>query len=212
MAGRPQGQQSPSVPLHKGEARQRRGILSAGWILPLVARQFLRNTRAAAALESAIGAVVLVTVSVLAFGLYKQVTAPPTGLNAVVTMADYVSREAKPAATQIEALAKFLHGQFFPQAAVAFVVLAVRGAVAPQKPATLWTRSIPVGPNASTDTDLGACSQVAGGGNTATPPDALKLEAGEIVIVAELCVKQAGQIAYYHHILPAREGASDLQA
>lgn len=211
MAGRSHPQESPSVPLTQGEARQRRGMFP--WVsLRTTWRRFLRNTRGVAALESAIGAVVLVTASALAFDLYMQVTMPPTGVNAAVTVADYVSREEKPAATQIEALAKFLHQESFPQVAVAFVATAVQGKTAPQKPTTLWSKVVAVGPNATSDTDLAACSQVTGENNTATPPDALKLEADEIVIVAEVCVKQADGVAYYHHILPIREATSDLQS
>ncbi len=165
---------------------------------------FIRNERGAAALESALGAVALITVSVLAFELYVRATAPPVGLNTAVTVAEYVSLEAQPAATQIEALAKFLHREFFPQAATVFVVTAVEGQTAPQKPTMLWNKVIAVGPNAAADTGLASCSQVAGENNTATPPEALKLEDDEIVIVAEVCVKQADEVARYHHILPTR--------
>ena len=163
---------------------------------------FIRNERGVAALESALGVVALITASVLAFNLYRWVTAQPVGLNTAVTVAEYVSLETQPAATQIEALAKFLHKEFFPQADTAFVVTAVKGQTAPQKPTMLWSKVIAVGPNAAADTGLASCSQVAGENNTATPPEALKLEVDEIIIVAEVCVEQAER--YYHYILPTR--------
>ena len=182
----------------------RGGVLrTAGWIFLRIARRFLRNTRGAAALESAVGAAVLVTTSTLAFDLYTRATATTTGLNVAVAMADYVSREKKPKASEIAALATFLHGEFFPQADTAFVVVAVQGATGENQQWT-WTRQILSDTNASPDPDLATCSQVAGAEKKATPPTALALEADEIVIVAEVCVKQAGGISYYHHILPTR--------
>ena len=171
----------------------------AGWIFR-AARQFLRNTRGAAALESAIGAVVLVTASTLAFDLYTRATAPMTGLNAAVTVAEYVSREANPQAAEIAALATFLHREFFPQADAAFVVVAVQGS-ADQNQKWTWTKQILVDSSAA---DLDECSKVAGESNKATPPAALKLEAGEIVVVAEVCVKHGDEVSYAHHILPTR--------
>jgi len=175
----------------------------AGWAVLLIAWRFLRNTRGAAALESAIGAVVLVTTSTLAFDLYTRVTATATGLNVAVTVAEYVSREAQPKKSEIDALATFLHGKFFPQAAAAFVVVAVQGATGQNQQWT-WTKQILVDSDASTDTDLDKCSKVAGANKKATPPAALKLEKREIVIVAEVCVKRGDEVSYSHHILPTR--------
>ncbi len=191
-------------PLLGGVPRQRRGGFPriAGWVFR-AARQFLRNTRGAAALESAIGAVVLVTTSTLAFDLYTRATTTATGLNVAVTVADYVSLEKAPNASEMTALATFLHGEFFPQADAAFVVTAVQGATGENQKWT-WSKQILVDADASPDPDLATCSQVAGAGNKATLPAALALEANEIVVVAEVCVKHAGGVSYYHHILPPR--------
>ena len=166
-----------------------------------IASQFLRNTRGAAMLESAIGVSVLVTVSTLAFtNLYTRATAPMTGLNAAVTVAEYVSREANPQAAEIAALATFLHREFFPQADAAFVVVAGQGSADPDQTwAEEWIKKdMFFGPNASTD--LTECSQVAEDG----PPTELGLEANESVVVAEVCVKHGDEMSYYHHILPTR--------
>ncbi len=198
----PSKEGSFSYPLLGGVPRQRRGGFpqSAGRVFLRAAGRFLRNTRGAAALESAIGAVVLVTTSVLAFDLYTRATATATGLNVAVTVAEYVSREAKPKASELAALAEFLHGKFFPQADAAFVVVAGQGSADPDQ---IWAeewikKDMFFGQNASTD--LAECSQVARDG----PPAALGLEAGEIVVVAEVCVKHGDGVSYYHHILPTR--------
>ncbi len=193
--------------------RQRRGGFprAVGWVFR-AARQFLRNTRGAAVLESAIGAVVLVTTSTLAFDLYTRATTTATGLNVAVTVADYVSLEKAPKASEMTALAKFLHGEFFPQADAAFVVTAVQG-TDDQNQKWTWSKQILVDADASPDPDLATCSQVAGADNKATLPAALALKANEIVVVAEVCVKHAGGVSYYHHILPPRsENAPVLQS
>ena len=199
MAARPQG---------RGSLEKKRKTPLQGGVALRAAWRFLRNTRGAAALEGAIGAVVLVTASVLAFNLYTQASVPANGLNAAVTVADYVSREEQPAKSQIDDLATFLHREFFSQADMAFVVVVVQGKTAQgatvQSQQWTWTKQILADQNAGPDADLDACSRTIGENSLATTPAALKLEAGEIVIVAEVCVKHADGVAYYHHILPTR--------
>lgn len=179
-------------------------------------KQFMRNRRGAAAVEAALGIVVLVSSSALMFDVYASASRQAMGVHAAVTMADYVSREQKPQTTEIRALANVVHEEFFAQSAAAFIVFAVEGVAQvsgqpEKKPTVLWTTPlIRVGPDASTDTDLASCSQFTGANATALP---LALSPDEIVVVAEVCVKQAGGMKYAHHILPTRsDTAPSLQS
>jgi len=131
-------------------------------------------------------------------------------------MADYVSREQKPQTTEIRALANVVHEEFFAQSATAFIVFAVERVAQvsgqpEKKPTVLWTTPlIRVGPDASTDTDLASCSQFTGADATALP---LALSPDEIVVVAEVCIKQAGGMKHAYHILPIRsDTAPSLQS
>ena len=169
-------------------------------------KRYLQNCRGAAAIEAALGIVVLVSSSALMFDTYVSASTQTTGLHAAVAVADYVSREETPHRTEIEALAKVVHGKSFAQSAAAFVVFAVEGAAQtpgqnPKPPTVLWSTQVNVGPEADTDTDLAACSQFTGANATDLP---LTLSPGEVVVVAEVCIKQAGGVKYAHHILPAR--------
>jgi len=186
---------SLSKPVLSGVEGDRSGFpRAAGRLFLRLARRFLRNTRGAAALESAIGAVVLVTASTLALNLYTSVATIPTGLNVSVTVADYVSREGAPKRSEMAALATFLRGEFFPQADAAFVVTAVQGTTGGNQKWT-WSKLILADSSAPPDPDLATCSKVAGASNTATLPTVLALQAHEIVIAAEVCIKHAGGVS-----------------
>ena len=169
-------------------------------------KRYVRNGRGAAAVEAALGIVVLVSSSALMFEVYTSASTQATGLHAAVAVADYVSRDESPHQTEIEALTKVVHGQSFAHAAAAFVVFAAEGVEqqsgqAPKPPTILWSTQVNVGPDADTDTDLAACSRFTGTSATALP---LALSPGEVAVVAEVCIKQAGAVTYAHHILPAR--------
>lgn len=179
-------------------------------------KRFLRNRRGAVAIEAALGIVVLVSSSALMLDVYASASRQATGLNAAVTVADYVSREQHPQTAEIRALANIVQTEFFAQPAAAFVVLAVEGVAQTsgqpeKKPTVLWTTPlIRVGPDADTDPDLASCSQFTGADATALP---LALSPGEVVVVAEVCVKQADGVKHAHHILPARpDTAPSLQS
>ena len=72
-------------------------------------RAFAHDTRGAAPIELAIGAVILVAISFLCFDLYSRVKADTAGVRMAVTMAEYISRDAAPDGNELSALGTFLY-------------------------------------------------------------------------------------------------------
>jgi hypothetical protein len=167
-------------------------------------KSWIHNRRGSVSIECALGAVVMITASLLALDLYRLASRQATVMHSAVTLADYASRDGELNPTFIERLAEFLHTEQFATADAAFVLSAVRQDA--HAATVLWAKAVLLGPDAATD--LADCSQVGGQGETATLPAIFTMMPGEVVIVAEVCVEQvmrtSTKVLYAHYILPSR--------
>ena len=187
---------------------------------PRGVRGYLRGRDGAAAIELAIGAVVLAGVAALCFDLYARIKADTSIGRMAVTMADYVSRGTAPDGDDMTALGKFLHAhELGVPANLVYVVTAVHqpaGDPAPA-PVILWSDdTIRIG-DATVTADLAddCTHQVAQGGGESLPAGFKPMSPDEVVIIVEVCARLtregsiigrfvAGDI-YCLHALPARE-------
>ena len=161
---------------------------------------FARGRRGAAGIELALGAVALLGVSALCFDLYARVDADTAVSRIAVTMADYVSRDAAPDGGEMTALGAFLHEQELGVPAnLAFVVTALRQPAGDPRPAVevLWTDdSVRIGNAAVTAALAGGCARhvtaTSDGDSTsltANLPADFKMNAGEVLVIAEVCAR-----------------------
>lgn len=185
-------------------------------------KHYLRDRRGVAALESVLGAVVMVGVSALALDLYRLADTSTTLMHTAISLADTVSREEQ-AATEaelrqtmdafVQGLSELLHGEQFPTANANFVVSAVY-----QRPGTpqleaLWTKEVVLlGPNQTRLTSCKSANQtneirINANANPITLPPGFTLTDSEIVIVAEVCVEQTStafpEPVYAYYIMPS---------
>ena len=163
------------------------------------------STRGSAALECAIGTVVLLSVSVAGFDLYRLSSAQAKTIRSAVTMAEYVSQEATPVANYLRDLGQFLYNNQLEPRLAAFVTSAVHKATADDAPTVLWARTDLFGTNAASDTGIASCGKVGPAGGNATLPTQFTMTVDEVVIVAEVCIRQGDELVYQHHILPVRD-------
>ena len=197
-----------------------RSLLSTPIPAPLPAlRGYLRDARAAAAIELALGAVVLIGISALCFDLYSRIKADTAAARVAVTMADYVSRDVAPDGGALTALGRFLHAhELRVPANLVFVITAFRrpdgdGAALER----LWVDdTIRIGDATATGTLAEDCVRLTlnAEGDPALPAD-FTMAASEVVIVVEVCARLtregsitgrfvAGDI-YRVHALPFRD-------
>ena len=187
-------------------------------------RAFARDVRGAAAIELALGAFVLVSVSALCFDLYSRIKADTAAARMAVSMADYVSRETAPNGDEMKALGEYLHRhELGVPAEVGYVVTALRQPPGDPLPAITvhWSdafwfdASISPGDPMATPNIATACPQFGPEGEAATLPNGFAMSPGEVIIIAEVCARLtregsltgrfvAGDI-YRLHALPARE-------
>ncbi len=164
-------------------------LRSAGWKREGVGGswvgRFLADCRGAAALETALGIVVMITATALFFDIYNLAAAKHTLLHDAISMGDYVSRDETISATHIKDLAEFLYTENHDPLNASFIVSAFWA----ESSATvnlLWTESATFG---TASTALTTCAQVPTT-PPITPPHGLTLKAGETAIVAKVCVEQ----------------------
>ena len=184
-------------------------------------RAFAREERGSASIELAIGAVVLLAISALCFDLYSRVKADTAGLRMAVTVADYLSRDANPDGDELRALAAFLHThELGAPADLVYVLSALRQPSGTPPPAieVLWSDdTIRFGEETRTDEIAAGCAHYVDENGVGTLPESFKsgMEAGEVLIVAEVCTRLrregsltgrfiAGDI-YGFHAVPARD-------
>ena len=198
----------------------RSGLSASGSPLALL-RIFARDSRGAASIELALGAVVLISVSTLCFDLYSRIKADTAVARIAVTMADYVSRDVAPDGGEIKALGEFLYkNELGLPAALVYVVTALHQPSGDPLPAVqvLWSDdTIRIDDTEAMDTDemkffAGKCARFADSG---TLPDGFTMAEDEVIVIAEVCVRLtregfltgkfiAGDI-YRLHALPARD-------
>ena len=167
-------------------------------------KNYLRNRQGVASIEAALGTVVILTASALAFDLYRLSSTQTTTLHTAVTLADSVSRDAQLDADFVQKLAEFLHQEEFPTLDAAFVVSAVykdpNTPTAP--PSVLWTKTVLLGPDDQAP-ELTSCKD-----GPAALPAVFSMSPGELAIVAEVCVERTNTAmsgaVYAHYIVPPR--------
>ena len=176
---------------------------------------FARDVRGGAAIELALGAVVLVSTTVLCVDLYSRIKADTAVARMAITMADYVSRDADPDGDEMKALGDYLrkHELAVP-ANLVYVVSAFHQP--PGDPVVvLWSHYFPFGDTTVTDELDDDCAHYALPGNVANLPADFTMADDEVLIVAEVCARLTGRgfisdtiIAgdiYRFHALPARD-------
>ncbi len=185
-------------------------------------RSFARDTRGVAGIELALGAVALLTISMLCFDLYSLVGLNGASARSAAAMADYVSREAAPDGDEIAALGEFLHQEEFGSPAdVVYVITAIRRPPGEDTAEVLWVdNSIRFGATQTTDVLAGECARRANAAWKTTllgEAAASGLVEREVAIVAEVCARPtreglltsrfvSGDV-YRLHIIPSREAA-----
>ena len=187
-------------------------------------KHYLRDRRGAAAIELALGTVVMVAASLLALDLYLLAGMQTTTMHVAVSLADTVSREEPPGLTPaelrrqmsdfVESLSELLHEEQFPTVNASFVVAAVYKDPGPPSSLTvLWSEEVIV--LSDTTSPLTSCAAANQTNEIEIPTNPIALPTGftmedrEIVIVAEVCVERTNTAfpgpAYAHYIVPPRD-------
>lgn len=194
---------------------------------------WMRSTRGSVSVEFALGAVIVLTVTVGGLDVYRIIDAQAVTFRAAATMADYVSLEEAPTRQSLEDLAEFSYrNEIGLPSEAAFVVSLIGRAEATDTesdpPAILqwdgyqWRHPVggedPDSPPEQLAEDCGSLGDNNDGGE-ATLQEELAMEPGEQVVVVEVCVKLmprafvsgaaiAGNVLptlfYRHHIIPVR--------
>lgn len=184
-------------------------------------RAFARDVRGGAALEFALGAVALVSVSAMCFDLYSRIKADTASARLAGIMADYVSRDAETDGDGLKALGKFLYvNELEVPANVVWTITAFqRPAADPPEPVKkLWSdNSIRFGDETVTASLASRCGRYVAGDGKPRLPAGFNMSAGEVLIVVELCARLTRQGSltgrfvggdiYRHYAVPAREPA-----
>ena len=187
---------------------------------PPSARRFATDSRAAAGIELAIGAVALLAVAMVCFDLYSLVRLGTASARSAVTMADYISRERAPDGEQVTALGQFLYEtEFKSPADLVFVISIARGPVDGMPAEVLWVDdTLRIGDPDTTDDLAGVClrhGEQRWRRDLLGTQDSPLIAEGEIVVVGEVCARprREGSLSgrlmggdfYRLHVLPARE-------
>ena len=185
-------------------------------------KNYLRDRRGVASIESAIGTVVMIAVSLLAFDLYRLASAQTTIMHAAVSLADTVSRDEPPGLTEaelrqkmdafVQSLSELLHEEQFPTANANFAVAAVYKDPGNTSPTALWSKEVVL---LGTTNPLTSCepanqtNEIKLDTNPVALPAEFTMADREIVIVAEVCVERTSTTfsgpAYAHYIVPSRD-------
>ncbi len=200
-------------------------------------KNYLRDRRGAAAIEFALGTVVMVSASLLALDLYRLAGMQTTVTHVAVSLADTVSRKEPAGLTKrqlllkmyffVQSLSELLHEEQFPTSNARFAVAAVYKDPGPPASLTmLWSSAVVRRPPSSTS-PLTSCAPANQTNEIQLETNPVVLPAGftladmadrEIVIVAEVCVERTNTAfpgpAYAHYIVPSRDDnlASRLSA
>ena len=186
----------------------------------------LRDRRGAAAVEFALGTVVMVSASLLALDLYRLAGMQTTTTHVAVSLADTVSRKEPARLTParlrqtmdhfVESLSNLLHKEQFPTLNARFVVAAVYKDPGNTALTAPWSKEVVVLSDATGSlTSCEAANQTNEikldtlETNPATLPTGFTMADREIVIVAEVCVERTNTAfpgpAYAHYIVPSRD-------
>ena len=184
-------------------------------------KNYQRDRRGVATLESAFGAVVMIAASLLALDLYRLASVQTATVHVAVSLADTVSRAEPPGLTQaelrqkmddfVQSLSELLHEEQLPTFNASFVVAAVYKAPGSASPDALWSKEVVL-----LDTDpLTSCkpanqtNEIKLGTAPVVLPAEFSMEDREVVIVAEVCVERTNTAfpgsTYAHYIVPSRD-------
>ena len=183
---------------------------------------FARDVRGGAAIEFAIGAVVLVSISAMCFDLYSRIKADTATARLASIMADYVSRDDETDGDALKALGQFLYdNELKAPANAVYAITAFRrpAADSPEPVEVLWSdNSIRFGDETVTASLASDCARHLAGDGKPALPAAFGMSAGEVLIVVEVCARLTregsltgrfiGGDIYRHHAVPAREPAT----
>ena len=159
---------------------------------------WLRDRRGSVSVEAVFGALLVVTTAVAGMDLYQVVDARSVSARGAGTMASYVSVESAPSQVFLEDLAAFSYrNEIARPADAAFVVFAVSRDEAtdtePDPPVVVrWTRAIAIGEDPDEPpADLADSCRPLGVSKNGEAPQLAKLgmEPGEMVVVAQVCVR-----------------------
>ncbi len=189
-------------------------------------KNYLRDQRGGASIESALGTVVMIAASLLALDLYRLASAQTTTAHVAVSLADVVSRKEPAGLTEaqlrlrmtafIQNISELLHEEQFPTSNTSVVAAAVyKNPGPPAALTTLWSNQVTL--LGSTTSSLTSC-------NPASQTNEINIHASpvtlptdftnamqdrEIVIVVEVCVERTRTAfpgpAYAHYIVPSRD-------
>ena len=185
-------------------------------------KNYPRDRRGGASIESALGTVVMIAVSLLALDLYRLASAQTTIMHVAVSLADTVSREEPPGLTEaelrqkmdafVQGLSELLHEEQFSTANANFTVAAVYKDPGSASLTALWNKEVVL---LGTTNPLTSCesanqtNEIKLETNPVTLPAGFTMTDREIVIVAEVCVERTDTAfpgeAYAHYIVPSRD-------
>lgn len=182
--------------------------------------RFLHDDRATAGIFFVLGASALITASTLTFDLVRYVQAQAQVERAVVTIADYASREDEVDCGEVRALARFVHAEMLGEQSYGLLVLT--SATGDTDTATGfvedWTWALPfaLGP-ADDPARLDQCRAGLVPNRTETLTT-LAMSDGEGIVMAQLCLapdpddflgpewvqEAVGMEIYRYYLLPIR--------
>ena len=177
---------------------------------------FARGSGGGAAIELALGTMMLVSTAVLCIDLYSRVKADTAVARMAVTMADYVSRDSNPDGDEMKALGGYLHEhELGVPADLVYVVTALHQPPGDPRPVVLWSDdTIQVGDAVVTTRLAADCAHFVADGGIAGLPAHFTMADDEVLIVTEVCASLTregfltgtfiGNDIYRLHALPAR--------
>ena len=175
------------------------------------ARRFARDTRGAAGLELAIGAVVVLGIAVTGFAVYSRIEGATSAPRIAVAMAEYVSREEAPDGDELDALALFLRDHELGTDHALLVVTTAVHKPAGKAAGVLWIDRIAIGDQTATDALKATCKGKGAADGKAALGDHFAMDDGETVFVVEVCARAPASLAaswtgdlHYHYLLPTR--------
>ena len=176
------------------------------------ALRFARDTRGAAGIELAIGAVVVLGIAVASFAVYSRIEAATSAPRIAVTMAEYISQEQAPDGDQLDALALFLRDQELGAGHALLVATTAVHKAASVPAAVLWIDRIKLGDETVTEELEKTCKGKGTEGGPAALGDHFTMNDGETVFVVEVCARAAAASLpaswtgdfYSQYLLPTR--------
>ena len=177
------------------------------------ARRFAADTRGAAGIELALGAVVVLGIAVASFAVYSRIEAATSAPRIAITMAEYVSREEAPDGDQLDALALFLRDHELGAGHALLVVTTAIHKAAGEAAGVLWIDRIALGDDQTVTDELQeTCRGKGAADGKAILGDHFPMDDGETVFVVEVCARAAAASLpaswtgdfYSQYLLPTR--------